>query len=189
MKSFVRHAKFLFIISQPAFAVLAIIIILGSSLLIYQRTVQVKDSQLGDKLSKNFSLNTDCAAIVNAGQPADLKFDFENKNSQSIGLESLGVDVNLTGADGKTYTKIVKTNPPFENIVEKEKQFTTLSFVNLSIAAKSKKEIILTLQTSSKEEAKASPETIVGYTGNILFSFAHDIITKPTCRIQVRYSK
>ncbi len=173
---------------QPALVVLAVILILQTSLLIYERLEKNKESQLREEMSKNFGVITDCKRLISPGESTDLKFEFENKNNQPVSLVSINVDVNLTGTQGRTFAKIVKTTPAFKTISQTDKQFTTLLFEDTAVAANSKKEISLTLQATSRSEAGASANTIVGYTGAVLFDFAHDIQTKPSCTLQVRYA-
>jgi hypothetical protein len=113
----------------------------------------------------------------------------ENKNNEPVQIESLGIDQDFFGEAGRKYMDLVGTNPISVKDGSKDR-YSISNFQNIvEVAAKSKKELSITMQAKSRAEAGAETATIVVYKGNVNFSLKHNISAEASCQVQVRYSK
>jgi hypothetical protein len=185
MKTIVNIFKSL----RPIIIISIIVLILAAIFFSYDQYVTFKENKLAGSLTGNLFLKSSCKTIVNEEAKFDLKFTLENKNDISIQIERLGIDQNFLGQDQKRFMDLVSTNPT--SITDGyEDQYLLSNFRNVvEVAAKNKKDLILTMQAKSRSIAGAKKATIVVYTGKILLSLKHSITAEAPCEIQVRYSK
>ena len=173
---------------KPVVVIILVFIIISSSLFIYDGYRTYQDRTLGAKLIKNIKVKSSCTGIVGTGEKLDLKFSLTNGNDQEVTLEKIGIDVNLLGANNKTFAKLVGTKPKSLKSPSDEAQFVDYIFKSeVELNANSKKDVVLTIQAASKNDAKAASHTIVVYKGKVVFSFIPESSIETSCQIQVRY--
>jgi hypothetical protein len=112
-KAFLQAIGFIFKSLRPVFLILFIVVVIFASLLAYDRYNTIKERGLGASLIDNLDLKADCATkLIKPGNKFDFKFTFNNKNSQPVFLEEVGVDLNILGTEDRKFTKLLKTQPP-----------------------------------------------------------------------------
>ena len=173
---------------KPVVVIIIVFIIIASSLFIYDGYRTYQDRTLGAKLIKNIKVKSSCTGIVSAGEKLDLKFSLTNGNDQKVTLEKIGIDVSLLGANNKTFAKLVETKPKSLKSPSDEAQFASYVFQpEVELNVNGKKDVALTIQAASKNDAKAATHTIVVYKGKVLFSFIPESSIETSCQIQIRY--
>jgi len=172
----------------PLVSIASVIIILGSSLIIYDQIKTYQDRQLGSELIKNLKAESACSQTVRAGEKVDVPFTFTNENEVLIKLQTLQIEKALLGTADKKFIWLSATNPPFSAVGEGTDQHLNYQFENLIIKGKGSLTLTLTFQAGSKEEASAKPHTFVIYTGKTIFDFEHQMTIETPCEIQVIYA-
>lgn len=189
-KTFLQAIAFIFKSLRPVFLILFIIVVIFASLLAYDRYNTIKERKLGASLIDNLNVEADCATkLIKPGDKFDFKFTFNNKNSQSVFLEEVGVDLNILGTEERKFTKLLKTQPPSKKEEEEGRLDIYKLDSDLVIAPKSNKTFILKMQTASRKQAKAKPDTLVIYEGKLYFFISPEITSAAVCKVQVRYAK
>ncbi len=174
---------------KPVVIIILVFAVIASSLLAYDQYKKFQDRLLGRKLIKKIETVSSCTTIVNAGDKVDLKFTLINKNDQDVNLEKVGIDVSMLGTEEIKFMGLLQTNPKSSKVTDSQNQFETFMFKpSVVLEADNKKIVILKIQAASRKQASASPHTFVAYTGNVMFSFNHEMSIKTPCQIQVRYS-
>jgi len=172
----------------PLAIVGSIVVVIGSSLIIYDQVRTYKERGLGAKLIKNLEVESSCKQIVNAEGKFNLEFNFKNKNPQTIALKEIQTDKGLVGTGGKEFLNIISTSPAFEKTDATQPDKITYQFSQVVAPSNGDLKITLSLKAKSREEAKAESHTIVIYTGSLFFDFEHEITIEVPCEIQVRYA-
>jgi hypothetical protein len=174
---------------RPIFFILFILFVLAAVFFSYDQYNTYKENEIAASLTGNLLLNSDCKTIVNEGTKFDLKFTLENKNNEPVQIESLGIDQDFFGEAGRKYMDLVGTNPTSVKDGS-QNRYSISNFPNVvEVAAKSKKDLSITMQARSRAEAEAEAATIMVYKGNVNFSLRHNISAEASCQIQVRYGK
>lgn len=189
MSRFWRVLRLILLQLQPFLVILSIILAFSVTLFIYDLIKTSRERRLGAALAENLDIKSSCITnLVGQNENFDFSFTFNNKNSQSVFIEKVGVDLNLLGAKDKKFSSLISTTP--NSVFQKlERGFYFYQFdPAIEIAPKEKREVVLKLRTSTKKHAKANPNTIVIYSGNIVFYLSPEITNIADCSIQIRYS-
>src|SRR3990167_1582375 len=173
---------------KPIALIFIVLVVIAASLLAYDQYRTLQEKQLGAKLVKNIDLVSVCNDIYKEDELYSLKFTVRNKNNEPVNLEKIELDISILGAEGKTYNRLLKTQPASSAFPSDNIQFKTYQLENpLIIGASDKSDFILFMQAASKIDAKAESHTIVIYKGKIIFDFSHEFSIETTCQLQVRY--
>jgi len=188
-KAILSAANFIWFSLRPVVIIILVFIIIASSLFAYDQYRTYQERQLGATLIHNIKVKSACHKTVNAGSKFNLKFTIANQNNQKVDLEGIGIDVNLLGAKGKKFTKLLSTKPISSRIDSGQGQFEGYQFQpSLELGADEKTDILFAMQAASKSQAEASSHTIVAYKGKVVFYFTPEMSIEASCQIQVRYS-
>ncbi|MDP2720654.1 MAG: hypothetical protein Q8O75_01810 [bacterium] len=183
-----RLIRFVWTSLKPIALIFIILVIIAASLLAYDQYRVLQEKQLGAKLVKNIDLVSACNDIYKEDESYSLKFTVRNKNNKPVNLEKIELNSSILGTEGKTYNRLLKTQPVSSAFPSDNVQFKTYRLENpLIIRANDKSEFTLFMQAASKVTAKATSHTIVIYKGKIIFDFSHEFSIETTCQIQVRY--
>lgn len=183
-----RIIRFIFLSLTPLAVVVSVLVVIGSSLIIYDQIQTHRERHLGAELIRNLKLDSSCSTIVNAAEKFDLVFTLTNSNNVPINFKTLQVDKSLLGVEEKQFMDLVATDPSFSGTGRENGQ-PVYYFKDASIGGKSKLPISLTLQAKGRSEAGANPHTIVIYKGKISFDFEHEMTIQTPCEIQIRYAE
>ena len=187
-QSFLR-ALFLILKSlRPVLIIILILFTLFAGLFIYDRLKTNEERRLGAELSKNLDVKSACnTSLIGQNEKFDFTFVFTNNNPQPVFVHRVGIDLDLLGRNDKKYSSLLSTVPD-SNPIEPEHKFYFYEFATaVEIPQQSKTEIILKLQTTARKEAKANPNTIVIYDGEVTFLLSPEMTNTENCKIQVRY--
>ena len=180
--------SFLWSSLKPIFLVFIILVVIATSLVVYDQYRAYQERKMGAKLIKNVEVRSSCDEIVNAGEKFNFVFSTYNKTGREIALEKIGIDVNILGIRNKNFTQLLSTKPTSLESKESPAQFKDYVFPTpVKILPHDKKTFALHLQAASKKEAQASSHTIVVYRGTVAFYFNYDMTIRSDCQIQVRY--
>ena len=173
---------------RPIFVIILILVTLFAGLFIYDRVKTNEERRLGAELAKNLDVKSNCTTnLIRQGENFNFSFVFTNNNSQSVFVHRLGIDLNLLGSSDNKFSSLLATIPS-SNPIGLENRFHYYEFSPLvEIPKQSKKEIILKLKTTARKEAKANPNTIVIYNGEVTFLLSPEMTNTANCKIQVRY--
>lgn len=173
---------------KPILLVIIVLLVIGSTLVAYDQYSTYQERQLGAKLITKIGIESSCDEITSSGEKFSLDFTIHNKNNREVTLERFGIDVNLLEGRGGKFTKLSNTKPVDSESTGSTTQLRKYVFQTpIKFRSNDKKPVRLTMQAREREEAQASPHTIVVYKGTIVFSFNYDISIRSDCRIQVRY--
>ena len=174
----------------PVFSIILIIIVFATALFIYDGLKTLQNQKLSISLSQNLNTDASCVSkLIGQKDNFEFKFIFKNENSQIMQLNRMGIYLNILGSIGNKFTKFLETKPP-STYVKDEGQFSIYEFESaVEIPAKGTKEVLLKMQTATRKEATAAPNTIIIYSGDIIFELFPKITTKATCEVNVRYSQ
>ncbi|OGY32052.1 MAG: hypothetical protein A3A57_02960 [Candidatus Woykebacteria bacterium RIFCSPLOWO2_01_FULL_41_12] len=187
-QSFLNSAFLILKSLKPIFIIFFILVTLFTALFVYDRLKTNQDRALGTKLSENLNVKSSCiSSLIGQNERFDFSFIFTNGNSQSIFIQKVGIDLNLLGDKDTKISSLLSTNSPSNPIGIEDRFFTYEFSPPVEISAKSSQELILRLQTTTRKAAKANPNTIVVYEGEVSFLLSPEMTNTANCKIQVRY--
>ena len=184
-----KIVRFVFTSLTPLAAIISIIVVVGSSLLIYDQIQTYNDRKLGAELIKNLKADSSCSKTAKAGDKFDLSVTFTNGNTAAINLQAVQIEKTILGTTDKKFIWLVASSPPFSAIGTSTTQYLNYNFENLTVKSKSSLPISLTLQASDRKTAGAKPHTFVIYSGKLVFDFEHGMTIEAPCEIQVVYAE
>ena len=180
--------SFLWFSLKPIFLVFIILVVVATSLVVYEQYRAYQEKKMGAELIKNIDVRSSCDEIVTAGEKFNFVFSTYNKTGRKIALEKVGIDVSMLGIRNKKFTVLLSTKPMSVETKENPAQFKDYVFQTpVKILPSDKKDFTLHLQAASKKEARASSHTIVVYKGTVAFYFNYDMTIRSDCQIQIRY--
>src|SRR3989344_2011391 len=149
--------SFLWSSLKPIFLVFIILVVIATSLVVYDQYRAYQERKMGAKLIKNVEVRSSCDEIVSACEKFNFVFSTYNKTGREIALEKVGIDVNILGVRNKKFTRLLSTKPMSVETKENPTQFKEYVFPNpVKILPRNKKAFTLHLQAVSKKEAQAS---------------------------------
>src|SRR3990172_711423 len=179
-----RLVRFVWTSLKPIALIFIVSVVIAASLLAYDQYRTLQEKQLGAKLVKNIDLVSACNDIYKEDELYSLKFTVRNKNNKPVNLEKIELDISILGTEGKTYNRLLKTQPASSTFPSDDIQFKIYQLENpLIIGTNDKSEFTLFMQAASKVDAKAASHTIVIYKGKIIFDFNHEFSIETTCQI------
>lgn len=172
----------------PVFSLILIILVIGASLLIYDRIKTAEEIKLGNTLSEKLDVEAECSPpLKNQNEKFDFKFTFINNNSQSIFLDSMRIDEGLLGED-QGFVILLSTEPSSTINTDKSEVYLFDFASPVEIQANSKEVVTLKLQAADQKSAKAKPNTLVTYAGEVSFQLSPEMRSSASCKARVRYA-
>lgn len=188
MNQFINFFSFVWNALKPVAAILLVSVAVATSLFAYDQYQTIQEKNLAATLIDQVGVTAGCNQIVSERQKLTLKFEIANGNNQAIELVSFGIDKSILGVGDKQFTNFISSRPSSLNARDTSIQFVEYSFPEpINIRSKGKLNVTLNLQAANKQQARASPHTIVVYEGKVFFAFKPQMQVEAACQIQVRY--